>query len=107
MGGANWLTDIVRTFLSLFDRMVYWFIGLLISLFDQLATVQLFDDNIIGEFSKRIFFLVSVVMIFKVSFSIVKYIINPDTFSDKERDSKCYHRTCLSCRDWTGIYLGI
>lgn len=85
MGGANWLTDIVRTFLSLFDRMVYWFIGLLISLFDQLATVQLFDDNIIGEFSKRIFFLVSVVMIFKVSFSIVKYIINPDTFSDKER----------------------
>lgn len=85
MGGANWLTDIVRTFLSLFDRMVYWFIGLLISLFDQLATVQIFGPDIIGEFSKRVFFLVSVVMIFKVSFSIIKYIINPDTFSDKER----------------------
>lgn len=24
-------------------------------------------------------------MIFKVSFSIIKYIINPDTFSDKEK----------------------
>lgn len=81
----TWISDIFRSFLSLFDRVVYWFVGLLVSLFDQLANVKLFSDDTIGRFSDRIFFLVSVVMIFKVSFSIIKYIINPDTFTDNEK----------------------
>lgn len=81
----TWISDIFRSILSLFDRVVYWFLGLLVSLFDQIASVRLFEDTTIKAFSERIFFLVSVIMIFKVSFSIIKYIINPDTFSDKEQ----------------------
>lgn len=81
----TWISDIFRTLLSLFDRVVYWFIELLVSLFDQLANVRIFDDTTIGAFSRRIFFLISILMIFKVSFSIIKYIINPDTFTDNEK----------------------
>lgn len=81
----TWISDIFRSFLSLFDRVVYWFVGLLVSLFDQLANVKVFSGDTIERFSDRIFFLVSVVMIFKVSFSIIKYIINPDTFTDNEK----------------------
>lgn len=81
----TWISDIFRTILSLFDRVVYWFLGLLVSLFDQIASVRLFEEGTIKAFSERIFFLVSIIMIFKVSFSIIKYIINPDTFSDKEK----------------------
>lgn len=81
----TWINDIFRSFLSLFDRVVYWFISILVSLFDQLANVRVFDDTTLGAFSKRIFFLISILMIFKVSFSIIKYIINPDTFTDNEK----------------------
>lgn len=81
----TWISDIFRTILSLFDRVVYWFLGLLVSLFDQIASVRVFESDTVKAFSERIFFLVSVIMVFKVSFSIIKYIINPDTFTDNER----------------------
>ncbi len=81
----TWISDIFRSILSLFDRVVYWFLGLLVSLFDQIASVRVFESDTIKAFSERIFFLVAVIMVFKVSFSIIKYIINPDTFSDNER----------------------
>lgn len=81
----TWISDIFRSILSLFDRVVYWFLGLLVSLFDQIASVRVFENDTIAAFSERIFFLVAVIMVFKVSFSIIKYIINPDTFSDNER----------------------
>ena len=81
----TWISDVFRSILSLFDRVVYWFLSLLVSLFDQIASVRVFQDDTIKAFSERIFFLVAVIMVFKVSFSIIKYIINPDTFSDNER----------------------
>ena len=81
----TWISDVFRSILSLFDRVVYWFLSLLVSLFDQIASVRVFGSDTIKAFSERIFFLVAVIMVFKVSFSIIKYIINPDTFSDNER----------------------
>ena len=80
----TWISDIFRSFLSLFDRIVYWFLGLLVSLFDQLTGAEIFDQTTRDAFSNRIFFLISIIMIFKVSFSIIKYIINPDEFSNNE-----------------------
>ena len=81
----TWLWDIFRTILSLIDTLVYWLIELLISLFDQLANVRLFSDDVLKVFASRIYFLVSIVMVFKVSFSIIQYIINPDSISNNER----------------------
>lgn len=80
-----WLSDIFRAILSLLDKVVYWVMTLLISLFDQLATVRVFDTKVIEGFATRIYFLISVVMIFKVSFSIIQYIINPDSISDNSK----------------------
>ncbi len=84
-GGANVFADIARSFLSLLDRMVYFFIDLLISLFDSLASIRIFGNDAIATLTTRIYALIAIIMIFKVSFSIIQYIINPDNFSDKER----------------------
>ena len=84
----NWIFDIFRTFISLFDMMVYWLIELLVSLFNALASAELFSGdaaNFIDKFSDRLYIIITIVMIFKVSFSIIQYIINPDTFTEKER----------------------
>lgn len=85
-----WIFNIFRTFISLIDKMVYWFIELLVSLFDSLASVRLFNagnsaTNYLEVFSNRIYVLIAIVMIFKVSFSIIQFIINPDKFGDNER----------------------
>lgn len=83
----TWINDLFRSLMSLLDRMVYWAIELLVYLFNEIANVNLFgkDDSIVQSISKRIYILIAIIMIFKVSFSIIQYIINPDTFTDKER----------------------
>lgn len=81
----TWISDTFRNIISLFDRVVYWFAELLISLFDSLASVDVFDGDLLERFSKRIYVFIAIIMIFKVSFSIIQYIINPDAFTDKER----------------------
>lgn len=81
----TFIFDAVRALLSLIDKVVYWFLSELIALFDAIASIRLFSDDVIKEFSSRIFIFISIIMIFKVSFSIIQYIINPDNFTDKEK----------------------
>lgn len=82
---TSWILNVIRGFFAIVDKMVYWFVSLLISLFDNLSTIRLFDSDITKAFATRIFYIISIVMIFKVSFSIIKFIINPDDFSNNER----------------------
>lgn len=80
-----WIIDVFRGIISMIDGIVYWFIDLLISLFDNLSSIKILDDSIVSGIANRLYFLISIIMIFKVSFSIIQYIINPDIFSDRER----------------------
>lgn len=80
-----WIADVFRSIMSFIDGIVYWFINLLIKLFDSIANVQVFSSESVEMLATRIYFLIAIVMIFKVSFSIIQYIINPDTISDKEK----------------------
>lgn len=86
MNKNTWVFEVLRSFLSFVDKIVYWLIEQLVILFDSLASFgSLFDDNAIKTLSSRIFFLISIIMISKVSFSIIQYIINPDMFSNQEK----------------------
>ncbi len=81
----TFVIDAIRAFLSLIDKVVFWLLERLINVFDVMASVKLFSDPVIEKFATRIFAFVAIIMIFKLSFSIIQYIINPDTFGDKER----------------------
>lgn len=93
---TTWISDLFRTLMSALDRMVYWAIELLSYLFNAIANFNLFassstdetvtlNETMLENISERIYILIAIVMIFKVSFSIIQYIINPDTFTDNER----------------------
>lgn len=87
-----WIFNIFRSFISLLDKMVYWFVELLVSLFDSLASIRLFNSSggngtatdFVQNLSDRIYIFLAIIMIFKVSFSIIQYIIDPDKFSNQE-----------------------
>lgn len=80
-----WFSDIIRGFIKIIDTIVYWFIEVLVALFDALSKIKLFDDNAISGFANRVYIFIAIVMVFKVSFSIIQFIINPDTFNDNEK----------------------
>lgn len=55
------------------------------SLVIQIAQSDFFSQEIIRDFSGRIYVLLGIFMLFKVSFSLINYIVNPDDFTDKQK----------------------
>ena len=50
-----------------------------------IAQTPIFKQAILTDFASRIYVLLGIFMLFKVSFSLVNYIVNPDDFTDKEK----------------------
>ena len=89
---GNWFTDILNMFFTFLDRIVYGLITFLYQLLLYLANLDLFGmsdlsdpDNVITNFSSRVYALLGIFMLFKISFSILQYMVNPDDFSDKSK----------------------
>ena len=89
---GNWFTDLLNMFFTFLDRIVYGLITFLYQLLLYLANLDLFGmsnlsspDNVITNFSSRVYALLGIFMLFKVSFSILQYMVNPDDFSDKSK----------------------
>lgn len=80
-----------RLFVGLFgmiDSVIYGLITILYELLMEIANVRPFSDDTFLIFYDRIYALLGLFMLFKVAFSIIKYIINPDEFSDKSKGGK-------------------
>lgn len=77
--------DGVRTFFAMLDRMVYSLITVFYNTISDLASAQLVNSDVITTITSRFYALLSVFMIFKVSFSLISYIVNPDKISDKTK----------------------
>ena len=67
------------------DDMIYSLISLVYSLINKLAQYQVFDSKDITSFSKRVYILLGIFMLFKLTFSMITYLVNPDQFSDKSK----------------------
>lgn len=81
----TWVSDIFRWLFFLIDKIVYSLITTVYNLFMEIATTTFFTEEVLGMFSSKVYALVGVFMLFKVSFSVLTYIVNPDEFSDKSK----------------------
>jgi len=79
------LNDAIRGIFAMFDRFIYMIISLVYEIIIEISNIQIFSDNTIEEFAGRIYTLIGIFMLFKLSFSVISYIINPDTVFDKEK----------------------
>jgi len=80
--------DIFRGIGMWIINILYSWIASLHNLFMFLAKVQLFTGKnaaLVTDIYERIQVILAVVMVFYVTLEFVKYIVNPDTFSDKEK----------------------
>lgn len=81
----DFLISMLRTLFFSLDKVVFGLIDDVYGLLLQLTRTSIFDQDAIHEFSKRVYALVGIFMLFKVSVSIINYILNPDDFTDKEK----------------------
>lgn len=92
-----WIQEVLRLFFSLLDTVIYWAISLFATLFDNLSGIKVFSDTTLNDFSTRLYIFISIIMIFKVSFSILQYIINPDNFTNSEKGVGKLVQSILMC----------
>lgn len=76
--------DIVRNILAFFDGVVYWALVKIYSLIITLAGVNIFDADFNSGLNTRIYTIISIIMFFKLAFSILNYIVDPDKLGDKK-----------------------
>lgn len=80
-----WLFQLFRTAFFSIDNTLYNFIPTIYNLLISVSRTTILSQGQIKEFADRVQALIGVFMLFKVSFSLITYIINPDDFSDKAK----------------------
>ena len=80
------IEDLFRSFMFFFDKIIYGFIPTVYQLLIHLSQIDIFStDTGIGQLMSQIYALLGIFMLFKVSFSILQYLIDPNAFSDSSK----------------------
>jgi len=80
-----WFRKLLITFFASLDRSIYNFISTLYDLLLTIARTSILSQGQISDFADRIYMLLGAFMLFKVAFSLITYVVNPDDFADKSK----------------------
>lgn len=76
---------ILRRFFIGLDSVLFNFISTLYDLLIEISKTSILSQGEIARLAQRIELLLGIFMLFKLSFSLITYIVNPDDFSDKQK----------------------
>ncbi len=79
------IVQILRTLFFNIDRVVYEGVGAVYDLLLTISRATILNSETIEGFYGRVYALIGIFMLFKISFSLITYILNPDEFVDKEK----------------------
>ena len=73
-------TDLTRKLFSTLDRPAYALLAIMYELFFNIATADIFSNEIVMKFYGRVQIILGVFMMFQLALTILKGIVNPDNF---------------------------
>lgn len=80
-----WFQTLMRQFFFNIDKIVFNFISTVYDLLISIARTSILSQADILDMADRIYKLLAIFMVFKVTFSLIMYVVNPDDFSDKNK----------------------
>jgi len=85
--GFGW--NLVRSLFSTLDQVVFWLFGGVMKLLYDIAGIMTAEgtdfSSLYNDIYYRVYMIVAIYMLFKVTFSILTYVINPDSLTDKSQ----------------------
>lgn len=75
---GGWFTEIFYTLWLLICDAIYLFISFLYQVFEKVASVNLFSEEVFDEITGRLYVVIGLAMLFIFAYNIVLAIINPD-----------------------------
>ncbi len=76
--------DIVRRLFSYLDRPAFWLLTIVYELFFNVASADIFANDTLMKFFGRTQLILGVYMMFQLAITILKGIVNPDSFTDSK-----------------------
>ena len=80
-----WFTKLIKQFFFWIDKIVYNFIPEIYDLMLEIARTSILTQADIVNMAERVYKLIAIFMVFKVTLSLITYVVNPDDFSDKSK----------------------
>jgi len=95
LGGWKYVFRAVSFF---FDTQLVKLIGTVFSYFNQLLTMEMFNEELMSELLRNIYVFIGVIMFFRLMMLVIKYLINPDMISDaKAGVASLIKRVIIGC----------
>ena len=85
LGFITIVNKLFRSILFMIDNAIYNAIPWLYNTIMAIARTSPLSQASIADMASRIYKLLAVFMVFKVTFSLIMYIVNPEDFSDKNK----------------------
>ena len=73
-----------RTFFGILAGYIYDFIAILYNLFELISVAEFLDNDFIREIYRKVGLILGLFMVFKLSFSLIQSLIDPDKLTDKK-----------------------
>lgn len=80
-----WFQTLMRQFFFSIDKIVFNFISTIYDFLITIARTSVLSQADIVDMANRVYKLLAIFMIFKVTFSLIMYVVNPDDFTDKNK----------------------
>lgn len=80
-----WFLKLIVSFFFSIDKIIYGFISTIYDLLITISRTTILSQSQINEFYQKVYMLLGIFMLFKVGFSLITYVVNPDDFSDKNK----------------------
>ncbi len=80
-----WFQKLMKQFFFGIDQVIYNAISSLYNLLISIARTSVFTQADIIDMANRVYKLLAIFMIFKVTLSLITYVVNPDDFTDKSK----------------------
>lgn len=83
-GAYNYFSSLLLQFIGWVSSLIYSLVSLVTQGFFNLSYIQIFKSDVVQEITARIYVVLAVFMIFKLAFSLIQYLVNPDQVNDKQ-----------------------
>ncbi len=86
----SWILDGVRNVFGVIDNIIFSLIAIVYDIILQITKIEIFspDSKSVQDITGRIYGLLAIIMLFKVSFSLISYLVNPDGMTDKSKGAQ-------------------
>lgn len=79
---VNWFTQMIRPFFGAIDWLIYSLIGWIMEGIFNLSNLMI-DPAFVKNVYNRVYVIIAIFMVFKLAFSFLKYMVSPDSLTDK------------------------